>query len=117
MGRSGLRLQKTTCPSWPHLSQVSELSHRVASLSANVEIVSRGTLSKHCSASNALCHDLLFREPGPSSLVEDELDKYETEVEVDETLEDDEDKGEGWEALYLDDDEDDEESDIEIDRP
>jgi len=65
----------------------------------------------------ALRHDLLFREPGPSSLVEDELDKYETEAEVDETLEDDEDEEEGWEALYLDDDEDDEESDIEIDRP
>jgi hypothetical protein len=31
---------------------VSELSHRVASLSANIEIVSRGTLLKHCSASN-----------------------------------------------------------------
>jgi hypothetical protein len=61
----------------------------------------------------ALRHDLLFCEPGPSSLVEDELDKYETEAEVDETPEDDEDKEEGWEALCLDDDE----SDIEIDRP
>jgi hypothetical protein len=65
----------------------------------------------------ALRHDLLFREPGPSSLVEDELDKYEIEAEVDETSEDDEDEEEGWEALYLGDDEDDEESEIEIDRP
>ena len=65
----------------------------------------------------ALRHDLLFREPGPSSLVEDELDKYKSEAEVDETPEGDEDEEEGWEALYLDDDEDDEESDIEIDGP
>jgi hypothetical protein len=64
-----------------------------------------------------LRHNLLFREPGPSSLVEDELDKYEIEAEVDETSEDDEDEEEGWEALYLGDDEDDEESEIEIDRP
>ena len=65
----------------------------------------------------ALRHNLLFREPGPSSLVKDELDKYEIEAEVDETSEDDEDEEEGWEALYLGDDEDDEESEIEIDRP
>ena len=64
-----------------------------------------------------LCHDLLFHECGPSSLVEVELDKYETEAEVDETPKGDEDEEEGWEALYLDDDKDDEGSDIKIDRP
>ena len=65
----------------------------------------------------ALRHDLLFREPGPSSLIEGEYDEYEIEAEAGEILEDDEVEEEGWEALFLDEDEYDTESDIEMSGP
>jgi hypothetical protein len=62
----------------------------------------------------ALRHDLLFREPGPSSLVEDEPDEYEIETVPNEQLgdNDDEEDEECWEALFLEEDEDDFESDF-----
>lgn len=49
----------------------------------------------------ALRHDLLFREPAPSSLVElEHLDDDDEEVEVEETGDDEE----GWDILLLGDD-------------
>jgi hypothetical protein len=59
-------------------------------------------------------HDLLFREPGPSSSTE-ELDKFEIETDPNEKLSEGDDEEEGWEALFLDEDEDDVESDFEMD--
>ena len=66
----------------------------------------------------ALHHDLLFREPGPSSLVEEESDEFEIDVEPGGVAEGDEIEEEGWEALFLDEDEsgtEDMESDVEMD--
>jgi hypothetical protein len=60
----------------------------------------------------AVRHDLLFREPGPSS-VEEDYDDYEIETDSNEKPTEDEDEEEGWEALFLDDDS--VESDFEID--
>ena len=62
----------------------------------------------------AVHHDLLFREPGPSS-VEEDHDDYEIETDSNEKPTEDEDEEEGWEALFLDDDDDSVESDFEID--
>ena len=59
----------------------------------------------------AVRHDLLFRELGPSSTGED-LDKYESEADPNEKASDDEE--EGWEALFLGDDEDSVESDFDM---
>jgi hypothetical protein len=59
----------------------------------------------------ALFHDLLFCEPGPSSSVEEEPDEYDIEMVPNKKLSDDDDE-EGWEALFLEEDEDDSESDF-----
>jgi len=57
----------------------------------------------------AVRHELLFAEPGPSSVVEDELDDFEIGMEAGEKSGiEDEDEEEGWDTLLLDDDEDDE---------
>jgi hypothetical protein len=66
----------------------------------------------------ALRHDLLFREPGPSSVVELE-DDNDSDVEVDSEAReiltnDDADDEEGWDIMILDNDADDV-SDMEID--
>jgi hypothetical protein len=56
----------------------------------------------------ALCHELLFTEPRPSSVVEDELDDAEIEVEaIDKPGIEAEDDEEGWDTLLLDEDDDD----------
>jgi hAT family C-terminal dimerisation region len=61
----------------------------------------------------AIRHDLLFREPGPSSLVEDELDAFEIEEESGEKSEVED---EGWDGIFLEDTPcDDSESDTDID--
>ena len=65
----------------------------------------------------ALRHDLLFCKPGPSSLIEGQSDKYEIEAQAGEISEDDEFEEEGWKALFLDEDEYDIESDIEMSGP
>jgi len=59
-------------------------------------------------------HDLLFREPGPSSSTE-EFDGFEIEMDPNEKPSKGDDEEEGWEALFLDEDEDDVELDFEID--
>jgi hypothetical protein len=60
----------------------------------------------------ALHHDLLFCEPGPSSSVE-EPDEYNIEtVPNKKPSDDDDDDEEGWEALFLEEDEDNSESDF-----
>jgi hypothetical protein len=63
----------------------------------------------------AIRHDLLFREAGPSSLGEDEIDDYEVEDDLGEP-QDDGGEEEGWESLFLEEDEDDLESDVEMDQ-
>ena len=80
------------------------------------------TISKHCNRLKgdiiealqcikyALCHDLLFCKPGPSSSVE-EPDEYDIETVSNEKLSDDDDE-EGWEALFLEEDEDNSELDF-----
>ena len=62
----------------------------------------------------AIRHDLLFREPGPSSLSEDESDEFEIEVELDANPNDDVEE-EGWDNLFLEEDDDDFESEDEMD--
>jgi hypothetical protein len=62
----------------------------------------------------SLRNDLLFREPGPSSLAEIEPDDFEIEVETGKTTDEDEDNG-GWDNLFLDEEEDDLESDADMD--
>ena len=63
-------------------------------------------------------HDLLFHEPGPSSVVEDGLDGFEVELEPGGELEDKE-VEEGWNVLISEEDEEEKESesDIEMDEP
>jgi hypothetical protein len=63
----------------------------------------------------AICHDLLFHEPGPSSLVKDEPDELEFETEPGENSEGNIDE-EGWDTLFLEENDDDLESDDEIDK-
>ena len=60
----------------------------------------------------AIHHDLLFHEVGPSSVVEDEPDKFELEEEPGEKSEDNIEE-EGWDDIFLHDD--DLESDNEMD--
>ena len=74
----------------------------MASLVSSEYAFSQGgiTISKWCSRFKgnivealqcikcALCHDLLFCEPGPSSLIEGEYDEYELEVEAGDISED-----------------------------
>jgi hypothetical protein len=55
-------------------------------------------------------HDLLFREPGPSSLAEEELDEFEIEVEPVASADDDATEEEGWDTLFLKEDDNDMES-------
>ena len=62
----------------------------------------------------AIRHDLLFREPGPSSLSEDESDEFEIEVELGANPNDDVEE-EGWDNLFLEEDDDDFESEDEMD--
>ena len=59
----------------------------------------------------AIRHGLLFREPGPSSVGE-EHDECENEADTNEKPSDDEEEEDGWEALFLEDDEDGIESDF-----
>ena len=58
----------------------------------------------------AIRHDLLFREAGPSSLVEDESDEFDIEDGPSEDVEE-----EGWDDLFLKDSDDGSESDDEMD--
>jgi hAT family C-terminal dimerisation region len=60
----------------------------------------------------ALCQDLLFCEPRPSSFVEEEPDEYDIETVPNEKSSDDDNDEEGWEALFLEEDEDDSELDF-----
>lgn len=60
----------------------------------------------------AIRYDLLFREAGPSSLVEDEPDEFEVEDAGEKS--EDEVEEEGWDDLFLEED-DGSESDHEID--
>ena len=62
----------------------------------------------------AIRHDLLFREAGPSSLDEDKTDEDEIGDDLSEPHDD---VGEeGWESLFLEEDEDNVESDVEMDQ-
>jgi hypothetical protein len=61
----------------------------------------------------AIRHDLLFREPGPSSSAEEESDEYGIEGDVNEKPSSEDEEAEGWEALFLEEDEDCVESDFE----
>jgi hypothetical protein len=63
----------------------------------------------------AIRHDLLFCEAGPSSLSEEETDEYEVEDDLSEQQDDGGDE-EGWEGLFLEEDENDLESDVEMDQ-
>jgi hypothetical protein len=51
----------------------------------------------------SLHNDLLFREAGPSSLVEEELDDSDTEADISEKEGDVADDERGWDTLILDD--------------
>jgi hypothetical protein len=84
------------------------------------------TISKHCNGLKgdivdalqcvkcAVHCNILFHEPGPSSSVEEEPDEYEIETVPNEQLggNDDEEDEEGWETLFLEEDEDDFELDF-----
>jgi hypothetical protein len=84
------------------------------------------TISKRCSRLKgdivkalqcvkcSLCNDLLFRKPGPSSLVEIESDDYGIEVETGQTTDEGDDNA-SWDALFLEDEDDDLESDTDMD--
>ena len=63
----------------------------------------------------AICHDLLFHEAGPSSLDEDNIDEYEVEDDPGEQPEEDG-VEEGWDHLFLEEDEDNLQSDIDMDQ-
>jgi hAT family C-terminal dimerisation region len=52
----------------------------------------------------AICHDLLFHEPGPSSLAEEEPNEFEVEVEPGEGTDHDDAEEEGWDSLFLEED-------------
>jgi hypothetical protein len=52
----------------------------------------------------AICHDLLFREPGPSSLAKEEPDEFKIEVEPSESPNVDATEEEGWDTLFLEED-------------
>ena len=62
----------------------------------------------------AIRHDLLFHEPGPSSLSEDESNEFEIELEPGANPNDDVEE-EGWDDLFLEEDDDDFESEDEMD--
>jgi hypothetical protein len=64
----------------------------------------------------AIRHDLLFRETGPSSLDEDNIDEYEVEDDPGEQPEEDGVEEEGWDHLFLEEDVDDLQSDIDMDQ-
>jgi hAT family C-terminal dimerisation region len=63
----------------------------------------------------AIRYDLLFRETGPSSLDEDNIDEYEVEDDPGEQPEEDG-VEEGWDHLFLEEDEDNLQSDIDMDQ-
>ena len=63
----------------------------------------------------AIRHDLLFCKAGPSSLSEEETDEYEVEDDLSEQ-QDDGGEEEGWEGLFLEEDENDLESNVEMDQ-
>ena len=63
----------------------------------------------------ATWHDLLFWEAEPSSPSEEKIDDYEVEDDLSEQQDDSGDE-EGWEGLFLKEDEDDLESDVEMDQ-
>jgi hAT family C-terminal dimerisation region len=64
----------------------------------------------------AIRYDLLFRETGPSSLDEDNIDEYEVEDDPGEQPEEDGVEEEGWDHLFLEEDEDNLQSDIDMDQ-
>jgi len=55
-------------------------------------------------------HDILFRKLGPSSLAEEDLDELEIEVEPVASANDDATEEEGWDTLFLEEDDNDMES-------
>ena len=61
-------------------------------------------------------NNLLFHELGPSSLVEVEPDDFEIEVEAEKAAMDEDSDEEGWDALFLEEDDDDLESDANMDQ-
>jgi len=63
----------------------------------------------------SLRNDLLFRELGPSSLAEVEPDDFEIEIDAKKVATDEDEDEEGWDALFLEEDDDDLESDIDMD--
>jgi hypothetical protein len=58
----------------------------------------------------------LFRETGPSSLDEDNIDEYEVEDDPGEQPEEDGVEEECWDHLFLEEDEDNLQSDIDMDQ-
>ena len=86
------------------------------------------TISKHCNRLKgnivealqcikcAIHHGLLFCETGPSSLDEDNIDEYKVEDDPGEQPEEDGVKEEGWDHLFLEEDEDNLQSDIDMDQ-
>jgi hypothetical protein len=77
------------------------------------------TISKHCNRPKcdivealqcvkcAICHDLLFRPPGPSSSTELEADKVDVEPDANDSMTSEGDGEDGWDVLLLVDNEDD----------
>jgi hAT family C-terminal dimerisation region len=63
----------------------------------------------------SLRNDLLFREPGPSSLAEVEPDDFEIEVDAEKAATDEDEDEEGWDALFLEEDDDNLQLDIDMD--
>ncbi|KAG6877087.1 hypothetical protein C0993_010323, partial [Termitomyces sp. T159_Od127] len=98
----------------PTLSSIQSLVKTLASLSLNLPTsVKPGVKTdKIWTVMNAEeRHDLLFRESGPSSLDEAELENNENKDEQDGKGFEDEN---GWDELFSDDDEDDFDVDIDI---
>jgi len=62
-----------------------------------------------------LHNDLLLHKPGPSSLVEVEPDDLEIKVDTEKAAADEDEDEEGWNALFLEEEDDNLESDIDMD--
>jgi hypothetical protein len=74
------------------------------------------TISKHCNRLRgdivealqcvkcAIHHNLLFYEPGPSSLAEEEPDEFEVEVELGGHSDNDDVEEKGWDSLFWEED-------------
>ena len=112
-------------PVWTSLAR-DYLSIMASSVSSERAISQGGiTISKRCNRLKgdivealqcvkcAIRHDLLFCKLGPSSLSEDESDEFEIEVELGANPNDD--VEEGWDNLFLEEDDDDFESEDEMD--